>query len=97
MRTRFEWDEAKARANLAKHGVSFELARRVWDDPFYDLIRQMEDGEERWLAIGLVASETLLLVVHVNRGGDEDEQIVRIVSARKATRHERTRYEQQAP
>jgi uncharacterized DUF497 family protein len=90
----FEWDEAKARSNLAKHGVSFEFARRVWDDPFYSLIDQIEDGEERWLAIGIVGGTTILAVVHVYRG-DEDNQIVRIISARKATPRERRRYERQ--
>lgn len=90
----FEWDEAKARANLAKHGVSFELARRVWDDPLYDLIDEIVDGEERWLALGMVSGTTILAVVHVYRG--ESDEVVRIISARRATTHERHRYEQQA-
>ena len=43
----FEWDDAKARTNLAKHGVSFELAKRVWDDPFFEIYHHVEDGVER--------------------------------------------------
>jgi hypothetical protein len=91
----FEWDEGKARANLAKHGVSFQLACRVWDDPHYDVASQVENGEERWVAIGTVRASMILVVVHVYRGGD-DEEVVRIISARKATSHERRRDEQQA-
>jgi uncharacterized protein len=91
----FEWDETKARSNLAKHGVSFLLATRVWDDPSIDLVAQIEEGEERWLAVGAVSTVTVLAVAHVYRGEDGNE-VVRIISARKATRHERRRYERQA-
>jgi uncharacterized DUF497 family protein len=50
---RFEWDLHKARINKAKHGVSFELAEHIWDDPLHMIIPDtVYDGEERWLAIG---------------------------------------------
>jgi uncharacterized DUF497 family protein len=91
----FEWDEAKARSNLAKHGVAFEDARRVWDDPLHAVIfDRFEAGEERWQAIGRVGPAVLLLVVHVFPEED-DERRIRIVSARRATAHERRRYEQE--
>lgn len=90
---RFEWNKAKARSNLAKHGVSFELARRVWDDPLHVILPdRVEDGEQRWHAIGVVGSLTILVVVHVYPD-ESDETTVRIIGARKATRCERRRYE----
>jgi uncharacterized DUF497 family protein len=90
---RFEWDEAKARANLAKHGVSFELASRVWDDPLIDVrFDSLVGGEERWVALGIVRTTTLLVVIHTYPAA-HDETVVRIVSARRATSHERRNYE----
>jgi len=89
----FEWDDDKARSNLAKHGVSFELATRVWDDPFLEIYHHVENDEERYMAIGMVRGAKILAVVHVYRGDDE-EQIVRIISARRATRHEKKTYQQ---
>ena len=89
----FEWDERKAKANIAKHGVSFTLAREVWDDPLRLIFPERSvDGEEQWQAFGLVDGVVLLVVVHTyrDRGGDE---VVRIIGARRATRHERRNYE----
>lgn len=92
---RFDWDPQKARSNLAKHGVSFELAERVWDDPLHVIVPdRIEDGELRWHAIGMVEAVLLLIVVHTYRG--DEEQSVRIIGARKATRSERRRYEEEA-
>lgn len=91
----FEWDREKARSNFAKHGVTFELAKRVWDDPRHLLVfDRFEDGEPRWRAIGLVDAVLILIVVHTYRG--DDEEIVRIIGARKATRRERQEYEREA-
>jgi hypothetical protein len=89
----FEWDDAKARTNLVKHGISFEAAKRVWDDPLFEIYHHVENGEDRYLAIGMVLGATILAVAHVYRGDDE-EQVVRIISARRATPHERKTYEQ---
>jgi len=62
---KFEWDPAKAQSNLAKHGVSFELATRVWDDPLHVVLADgFEGGEQRWHAVGLVGEIVLLVVVH---------------------------------
>jgi uncharacterized protein len=91
----FEWDAAKARTNLSKHGVSFDLAKRVWDDPLHVVILdRFEDGQQRWHAIGIVGAVTVLVVVHAYLAGGGEERI-RIIGARKATPHERRRYEQE--
>ncbi|CDZ72847.1 Hypothetical protein NGAL_HAMBI2610_44740 [Neorhizobium galegae bv. orientalis] len=94
---RFEWDPQKARINKAKHGVSFELAEHIWDDPLHMIIPDtVYDGEERWLTIGSVGPVAVLVAAHVYRDDDLGE-VVRIISARKATAHERRRYEQERP
>lgn len=91
----FEWDELKNRANRTKHGVSFETARLVFDDPNAVSVQDRhEDGEERWQTMGLVGSTLILLVAHTERQSEGNEQVVRIISARKATPNERRRYEQ---
>ena len=85
---RFEWDDAKARANLEKHEVSFDVARRVFDDPA--AVDRLDDdgthGEDRSVITGMVAG-SLLTVVYTVR-----EERIRIISARKATRREQDRY-----
>lgn len=92
----FEWDPSKARRNLAKHGVAFEDAALVWDDPLY-LLRfdRHEGGEERWHAIGRAGGVVVLVVWHATPDPEQPER-VRIIGARKATPRERTAYEQQA-
>ena len=91
----FEWNEEKAASNFAKHGVSFELAKEVWKDPFHViLLDRIEKGEQRWHALGLVGPVIVLVVVHSYPDPD-DENRTRIISARKATKQERYRYEQE--
>jgi uncharacterized DUF497 family protein len=86
------WDEAKNRANRLKHGVSFETARLVFDDPFHISVPDRhEHGEERWTTVGMVGSVVILVVVHTY-GEVNGEEIIRIISARKATKGERERY-----
>ncbi|TIO75419.1 MAG: BrnT family toxin [Mesorhizobium sp.] len=93
----FEWDPEKARRNIAKHGVAFDLAQKVFDDPLHLLVPdRFEDGEQRWHAIGMVGTQVILLVVHTYPDF-ADEERVRIVGARKATPRERKRYEQEGP
>ena len=90
---RFEWDRRKAQSNERKHGVSFELAKEAFDDEFQiRSSRGWEDGEERWWTIGLVG-HWLLVVVHTWIE-NEEEDVIRIISARKATASERRRYEE---
>lgn len=93
---RFTWDRRKAASNLAKHGIAFEVARRVWDDALHVVVPdRVENGEQRWHAIGLVGS-VIIIVVHTYPD-DTDETGVRIIGARKATANERSRYEQEGP
>lgn len=90
---RFEWDENKNRSNYRKHRVFFETATLVFEDPDFVMMRdRIVDGEERWQTIGLVEGVLLLLVAHT-LGGEGDEEIARIISAREVTAHERRRYE----
>lgn len=91
---RFEWDPAKAESNRQKHGVTFESATLVFLDEYaWTEQNRIEGHEYRWQTIGLMSGVALLLVVHVDR--DEDgEEIIRIISARYASRAERRRYEQ---
>jgi len=92
----FQWDPAKARRNLAKHGVSFDDATRVFDDPFALMLQdRVEGGEERWQAIGRAGTHLVLVVAHTARHATGSD-IIRIISARRALRHERSRYEDQA-
>lgn len=87
----FEWDAVKAKANLGKHGVSFEEARSVFYDEFavqfYD--DEHSAGEERFLLLGMSTGARLLLVCHCER---ESGNLIRIISARKATRRESAFY-----
>lgn len=89
---RFEWDEQKSRRNRAKHKVSFERACRVFDDPHHVSLRDDRTGEERWLTFGMIDGVVVLVVAHTLEE-HADEEVLRIISARKATRHERARYE----
>ncbi len=84
----FEWDDAKAEANLAKHGVSFEVAMRVWEDPHHQCLYDSSENydEDRYIVLGLV-DERCLYVAYTQRGDQ-----TRIISARIATSMERSKY-----
>jgi uncharacterized DUF497 family protein len=88
---RLEWGPAKAEANLGKHGVSFEEAASVFLDEraveFYD--DEHSEWEDRFLLLGLSGNLRLLLVCHCRRVG---ESVIRLISARKATRNEARQY-----
>ncbi|MFL6311230.1 MAG: BrnT family toxin [Terriglobales bacterium] len=89
---RFEWDEAKNRQNLAKHGINFETAALVFEDPYVlsDPDRVVDD-EERWQTIGTIG---ILIVLVAHLSWDEDgEEVIRLISARKASSAERKSYE----
>jgi uncharacterized DUF497 family protein len=90
----FEWDEHKSEINRRKHGITFKAAEEVFYDP-NALLQQdrMVDGEARWQAIGLVGGLLLVLVAHTVEISGEMDETLRIISARKANRRERTRYE----
>ena len=87
----FEWDKSKATINLKKHGVSFEEAKAAFSDERAKLIADPDhsEDEERFILLGYSSSMRLLVVCHCYR---TDESIIRIISARKATRHEAAFY-----
>lgn len=89
----FEWDLGKDRANRQKHGVSFETATLIFDDPgiMSTLDRRFEGIEERWQAIGKVHS-AVIYVAFILKERVNEEEIIRIISARKATLREKRRY-----
>ena len=87
----FSWDERKARANKRRHGVSFEEASTVFTDENARLIHDSEhsDEEDRFILLGFSAKARVVTVVHAYRLDDSE---IRIISARKADRHEREQY-----
>ncbi|MBN1959700.1 MAG: BrnT family toxin [Deltaproteobacteria bacterium] len=88
----FEWDNQKNALNQKRHGVSFEVAVLIFNDPnivtFLDT--RIDYGEDRWISIGM-AGQTVLIVVHTLREGYDGEEVIRIISARKATTSEERR------
>ncbi|SRR5258707_2175141 len=88
---KFEWDEAKAAANLAKHAVSFEEARTVFDDPVYVDFHDPDHSQEesRYIIIGLSNRGRLLIASYTER-----DDTVRLISARELTPGEREAYEE---
>jgi len=91
MALNFEWDSKKAESNERKHGITFEEASTIFgdllsitiDDPSHSI------GEDRFITIGTSASGKIIVVVHTDRN-----DIIRIISARRATKNERRQYEQ---
>jgi uncharacterized protein len=86
---KFEWHNAKAEANINAHGVSFELAKSVFKDPF--AIERLDDredyGEERFIIVGMAEEKVLLFVAYTER-----KERIRIISARRATQYEQDDY-----
>ncbi len=92
----FEWDPAKAKQNIQKHGVSFQRAGTIFRDPHAISIFDSEHSleEERWVTIGRDISEMLIVVSHTFHEIGESSCSIRIISARKATKNERKQYEE---
>jgi len=93
MKLEFEWHDAKAEANLQAHGVSFDLARTVFKDPFaVERLDDREDyGERRFVIVGMAEGGVVLFVAYTER-----EDRMRIISARRATQNEQDDYFQQS-
>lgn len=91
----FDWDENKNQANIKKHGVDFRDACYVFADIYALNMPDNEhsENEERWLLLGSAQNGKILLVVHTERIGD----IIRIISARCATKHEQKTYYERKP
>lgn len=90
----FEWDETKNKINQEKHGISFEEAIEVFDDALQisKLDHRFNYFEERWITIGTTKKEKILVVANLFFS-DDGEEIIRIISARKANNSEREVYE----
>ena len=88
---RFEWDDKKNTINMQKHGISFEEAKTVFYDPDALLIPDPDHSivEERFLILGVDSEADILIVSHCYRESDE---VIRIISAREATRNEAKQY-----
>jgi hypothetical protein len=91
---KFEWDDNKAASNKRKHGVDFEEAKTVFDDPFQlsTLDHRFSYFEERWITIGATTHGHILVVANLFFS-DAGEEIIRIISARPANSQERLNYE----
>jgi hypothetical protein len=86
----FEWDEVKNQINIHRHGFDFADAWEIFTMPMLIALDDREDhGEDRWIGVGLLRS-SVVVVVYVERNQD----VIRIISLRKALSHERTEYEQ---
>jgi uncharacterized DUF497 family protein len=89
---KFDWDPLKAELNWKKHGVSFELASTVFDDPIHLSVPDPDHREARWITIGSAVNAQILVVVSTDRINMMGEEVIRLISARKATRKERKSY-----
>jgi len=89
----YEWDATKAIANLRKHGISFAEARTAFGDPLGRITDdpRHSDAEDRFVLLGLSEQQRLLAVMFTDRG-----EVIRIITARRATRRERSNYEENA-
>jgi uncharacterized DUF497 family protein len=91
----FEWDSVKAAKNQRKHGINFEFAATVFNDPLMLTVPNDDhsETEERWLTLGQVENSKLLVVIHTYQEINTHAANVRIISARPATKHEQRQYE----
>lgn len=91
----FNWDPAKAASNLRKHGVSFEHAATIFEDPLMLPIPDEDHSEfeQRWITMGRTLDGRILVVCHTDPRTDGHKTSVRLISARLATRNERRQYE----
>ena len=97
MITRFTWDPAKAASNKRDHEISFEMAQEVFADPNHIVTENYhfeDDGEQRYLAIGMTLKLALVVTVFVDRS-DPFAEIIHIISARRAVAYEQNLYEDQ--
>ena len=90
----YEWNEEKNKLNIEKYGITFEEAKEVFEDPFQiaKLDKRFSYFEERWVTVGSTKKYQLLVVANLFFT-DDGEEIIRIVSARKANKSERESYE----
>ena len=96
MNYNFEWDIQKAKQNKRKHKVTFENASTIFRDPktlsIYDSVHS--EFEDRWITLGISSTGNLIVVSHTFNEIDKDNMLIRIISARKATKLESNQYEE---
>ena len=85
---RYEWDEAKRRSNIAKHGLDFADVETVFGGPVLKIPDGREYGEDRWLALGMLKFKVVAVIYT-----EPDEETIRVISFRKAAKHEQQQYE----
>ena len=89
----FEWNDAKNESNKLKHGVSFETALTIFFDEKHLVQKDfVQSGEQRWKALGRVENSMLILFVGHIYTADTGEEVIRIITARRATTHEEKEY-----
>jgi len=96
MQYNFEWDPRKAHANARKHGITFEEATKIFDDPTAITVfddKESSSNEDRWATLGQINGQHYLVVVHTFRDQNEDTVTIRLISTRPATKHEIKQYE----
>jgi uncharacterized DUF497 family protein len=91
----FEWDPDKAKKNLSKHKISFELAATIFLDPNALSIHDYDhsESEDRWITMGISRNGNILTIVHTFKEMDDSNVSIRIISARKSTKNEIKQYE----
>ena len=91
---RFEWDQNKNFSNQQKHGISFDEAIEIFNDPLHVSILDEKYSyfEERWITVGTTKRISIIVVVNLFFN-DDGEEVIRVISAREATRNERKKYE----
>ena len=96
MEYNFKWSPEKARSNTLKHGVTFEEASKVFNDPMALTVfdgEESSDDEDRWITLGQIKGRHYLVVVHTYRNLDKETVTIRLISARPASKHEIRQYE----
>jgi len=89
---KFEWDEKKNKDNIKKHGIDFADVPAMFDQPMFVNMDAGDYGEDRWIGVGMLKN-IVVVVVFTER----EEESIRIISARKATKYERENYEKKIP
>jgi len=96
MYTRIQWNEAKSRRNLQKHGIGFSCAAELFNYPYLVRLDERENyGEERWIGVGWMGAMIGIVVFTLSENEDRDGDIIRILSARRASKNEVALFEQE--
>ncbi len=89
----FQWDSNKNESNIQKHGISFELAHYAFFDPHVQTnLHQVVDGEERWKTLGKIEGEIVVFIGHLLYDNEDEKEVIRMITARKATKQEVREY-----